>query len=347
MKRCMNLKQFLFFSILMIAMFAFVKQTYASSYITNIRIYTKGTKKEHAVELKWKSAPGASFYRIERSEYRKGGWTEFVVMKKSVKKTTYKDKKAKAGSRYRYRISACKKDKEKPLGMVNVAVKKPRVLMLDCSGRKDIKRVKRYLSRAGFSVNLVTDKVYVNKRRDVKISSYDALVIPGGYSVNPEFYHDKVRNGHSNFGKKMNDRIQIDAVKKFTAAKKPVLGLCRGCQVVNVALGGTIKQCLGKPHTHMGKMRKVRIKKDSWLYGRFGSSLNTLHSHHQNVARLGEDLQATQWDKKDGNVEGFEHKYLPVYGLQWHPDSWKSKSSKRTGAQVFVEFRSLCQQWMR
>ncbi len=231
------------------------------------------------------------------------------------------------------------------------AGEKPRALIMDCSKGPDAGRVKAYLKKAGFSVKVVRSKVYVNRKKDLMVDDFDALVVPGGRSVNPVFYHDKVRNSHSRFGSKINDRIQIDAVRKFRDAGKPVLGICRGCQLVNVALGGTLKQCLGASHSHYGGvMRKVKIKKDSWLYQRFGRSMKTIHSHHQNVRKLGKGLIATQWDVKSGNIEAFEHRTLPIYGLQWHPDKWKGQDGRKRsyskGIAVFKEFCRVCQEQM-
>ena len=316
-----------------------------------VSVYTEGTKENHAVTLKWKKVKGASTYIVERCTYPQKTETAYKKIRKSLKKPGCKDKTAKKNATYIYRVSAVKKEKTILLGEVKIKNQKPKALILDCSGRNDPFRVRDYLEKTGFFVKVVTDDVRINHRKDVMVKDYDALVIPGGNSVNPSFYGKKKENSHSHFGKKVNDRIQIEAVKKFSEAKKPVLGICRGCQLVNVAFGGTLTQCLGSSHSHLGgKYRKVKIEKNSWLYKRFGPSLKTLHSHHQNVKKLGKGLYATQWDKKDGNVEAFQHKKLPVYGLQWHPDSWKGRDGRRKtyriGRAVLEEFRSVCQQWM-
>jgi putative glutamine amidotransferase len=318
---------------------------------TTISVYTKGTKKNHSVTLEWKKVKGASYYTVERCKYPQKTEKSFKKIKKSVKKTNYTDKTAKKDTTYIYRVSAVKKKKTVSLGEVKITNRKPKALILDFSGRVDPHRMGDYLKNSGFSVKVVTDDVRVNQRKDVMVEDYDALVVPGGYSVNPSFYGKKKENAHSSFGTKANDKIQIEAVQKFAEAKKPVLGICRGNQLVNVAFGGTLIQCLGLPHTHLGgKYRTVTIQKDSWLYNCFGSSEKTLHSHHQNVKKLGKGLYATQWDKKDGNIEAFQHESLPVYGLQWHPDSWIGKDGKKRtykiGIKVFTEFRSVSQQWM-
>ena len=128
----------------------------------------------------------------------------------------------------------------------------------------------------------------------------------------------------------------------FKKAKKPILGICRGEQLVNVALGGTINQHIGsrkgnksgsKKGWHTG-YRKITIIIDSWLYPIYGKTQSVVHSHHQCVKKLGKGLRVTQWDSQSGIIEGYEHKSLPVYGVQWHPDQWKPNE----GDKLFEEF---------
>ena len=321
---------------------------------SEIQVRCAGTVGDHKVKLTWKKVKGASGYLVERQNVSKeAGASELsdLVISRKVKKTRFLDRDTKKNKMYQYTVYAKKKGRHVLVDRVRIKTRQPKVLILDCSDTVDKYRMKAYLRKAGFSVSVVKDVVRVNERKDTKVSSYDGLVIPGGKSVNPCFYHSKKTNSHSRFGRKENDRIQIDAVREFKKAGKPVLGICRGSQLVNVALGGTLIQCIGREHDHYGgKKRPVRIKKNSWLYYRFGNSQTVVHSHHQNVKKLGKDLIATQWDKKEGNVEGYEHKTLPIFGLQWHPDKWKGRSGRNrtyvTGLETFREFRSICQQWM-
>ena len=321
---------------------------------SGIRVRCAGTLADHKVKLSWKKVKGASWYLVEKQNVSvRTGSPEVAdeVISRKVKKTRFLDQDTQKNKSYQYTVYAKKRGRLVLVDRVTIKAKKPEVLILDCSGTGDKYRMRAYLEKAGFSVTVVKDAVRVDERKDVQLSSFDGLVIPGGGSVNPGFYEAKKTNSHSNFGKKENDRIQIDAVRKFKKAGKPVLGICRGCQLVNVALGGTLTQCIGREHDHLGgKKRTIRIKKKSWLYYRFGKTQTVVHSHHQNVKRLGKDLVATQWGKKEGNVEGYEHETLPVFGLQWHPDNWKGRSGRRhtyaTGLETFREFRSVCQQWM-
>ena len=196
-------------------------------------------------------------------------------------------------------------DSEEALG----AEEKPKALIVD-NETGSSKRMRKYLTKAGFDVTMVDSM-------DFEVEDYDTLVIPGGHNITPSIYGAE-RDEHTYGTDEEIDKLQIAAVKAFAEKKKPILGVCRGCQLVNVAFGGTINQHI--PGWHK-KNRRVKIERGSWLYYRLGTSESVYHYHHQCVEELGEGLVATMWDKKDGHIEGFEHESLPVYGIQWHPDS--------------------------
>ena len=167
----------------------------------------------------------------------------------------------------------------------------------------------------------------------IDVSRYDGLVIPGGHNIDPRMYGAK--RAPETYGTNIKkDRIQVNMIQQFAKANKPVLGVCRGCQVVNVAFGGTI--CQHIPGWHKWN-RNIKIKKGSWLYKAYGPKASVYHFHHQCVQRLGDGLIATQWDTGDGRIEAIEHKTLPVYAVQWHPDAMEAK-----GYGVFREFRKVC-----
>lgn len=165
---------------------------------------------------------------------------------------------------------------------------------------------------------------------------YDGLVIPGGGDVDPALYGQK-RNSHDFGINRKLDLLQFKLIRKFAKANKPVIGLCRGAQVINVAFGGTLRQHI--PGWHRLN-RKVRIAKNSWLYGMFGAVENTYHYHHQCASKLGKGLKATQWDAKDGHIEAVEHVKYPVYGLQWHPESMGVR-----GAKVARSYANICSRY--
>lgn len=175
---------------------------------------------------------------------------------------------------------------------------------------------------------------FVKSVKNVKLSKYDGLAIPGGGDVHPSFYGEK--NTESRNIYKWLDKMQFKLIRKFAAADKPVLGICRGAQVVNVAFGGSLHQDVGG--YHIGS-HKTTVKKGSWLYKMFGSSYSTWHYHHQAVKRVGKGLVATQWCKKGKRkiIEMVEGKNMPVWGVQFHPEAMG-----HSGYKIGRKFRWEC-----
>jgi putative glutamine amidotransferase len=223
------------------------------------------------------------------------------------------------------------------LGSEKVYAKKPKLLICGYAGKHLSER--KMFEKYGF-------KVEVFSPIRVDPDDWDGLVIPGSKkNVNPRFYGAK-RDRHTNKGDIHLDRCQLRITRQFMKAKKPILGICRGCQLINVAAGGTLIQHIGvkRGGCKSGRWKgfhhgtwKVRIKKGSWLYDVFGKTESVRHSHHQCVDKLGKGLVATQWDTKSGLIEGYEHDTLPIYALQWHPDLMRGNVPK----QVCMKFKRV------
>ncbi len=192
------------------------------------------------------------------------------------------------------------------------------------SASGDADSAKAALQYAGASVDIV---------QDCKVKDYDGLVIPGGVDIDPARY--KAKNKGSVGINKNLDRLQFALIDKFVKAGKPVFGICRGLQLINVYFGGTLKQDIAN---HRGLYHATTIVKNSRLGKLYGSSLQVISYHHQAADKIGNGLKVTQ-RASDNNVEGLEHKTLPVMGVQWHPECMGS-----TGQIVLKEFLMICQQ---
>jgi len=213
--------------------------------------------------------------------------------------------------------------------VVEQAPVKRKVHLLMVDNRKDNKRVVKEFKKVGVKVTTV----YSLKKVDP--AKYDGLIIPGGHNIDPKMYGAK-RSKYTYGTNIKKDKMQVKAVKRFVEAGKPVLGLCRGCQLINVAFGGTIKQHI---KWHKG-YRKVKNVKGYWMYSMYGKKRSTYHFHHQCVKKLGKGLVATSYDVNSGHIESIQHKTLPVYGVQWHPDC----DTKKQGNKFFKEFKKICLQ---
>lgn len=174
----------------------------------------------------------------------------------------------------------------------------------------------------------------------VEVSSFDGLIIPGGKHVHPSFYPSKTICKKHTYDKRL-DRFEIDLVKKFKKAKKPILGICRGAQLVNVTLGGTIKTDIGSSHYKWACRTTTTVSKTA-MRTLFGTSFETLHYHHQAVKELAKGLKITMKDS-DGTIEGYQHKTLPIIGVQFHPEvMYMRKATENNGRKYLLYFFDLC-----
>jgi putative glutamine amidotransferase len=177
-------------------------------------------------------------------------------------------------------------------------------------------------------------------RRQVTVRNYvdalDGLVLQGGADVSPRTYgQTPLRPEWS--GDPIRDRYEIDLLEGFLTQGKPVLGICRGCQLLNVALGGTLVQDIPSQQHDARKHvdpvlydqlhHAVRFTPQSRLRPLYaaharhaeGGLVNSIH--HQCVDRLGADLQVEAVSSEDGLVEAIRGKGQSfMAGVQWHPE---------------------------
>ncbi|MDC0057614.1 gamma-glutamyl-gamma-aminobutyrate hydrolase family protein [Pelagibacteraceae bacterium] len=158
----------------------------------------------------------------------------------------------------------------------------------------------------------------------------DALVITGGnFDINPRLYSENEKGSRSI--KYKRTKFEIDIFKKFLDTSKPILGICGGAQLINVASGGNLIQDINKSiktviyHEQQNPRNEVShqitITRDSRLYNIIKSEKIKVNSaHHQSINNLGKDL-VTSALAVDGIIEAIEHINHPwCIGLQWHPE---------------------------
>lgn len=154
-----------------------------------------------------------------------------------------------------------------------------------------------------------------------KLPDYDALLLPGGGDITPAFFGQK-NHGSKNIDIEL-DITQLQALDAFVKWEKPVLGICKGMQVINVFFGGTITQHIKESPGHAwengDKIHSTSVQPDSFLGKLYGERMITNSAHHQAIDRLGRNLRTVQ-TSDDGIIEGIAHKWLPILGVQWHPE---------------------------
>lgn len=159
----------------------------------------------------------------------------------------------------------------------------------------------------------------------------DGLLLQGGADVSPQTYAASDMRAEWP-GDRVRDMYELELLYEFVESGKPVLGICRGCQLINVAFGGTLYQDIATEVPTAGihvsefydqHRHSVRFPDGSTLAsmfpGRREAVVNSIH--HQAVKTLGRDLNVEAVSAGDGLIEAVRYRRAPfVVGVQWHPE---------------------------
>ena len=183
------------------------------------------------------------------------------------------------------------------------------------------------------------------------LSWVDGLLLPGGVDVEPKRY-GAVAHPTSEWDRAL-DELEFGLTSWALSSRVPILGVCRGLQVLNVAMGGTLWQDLpsqrpeGASHPRMGPrnrlVHQLLVEPGTRLHDILGGERFMVNSlHHQGVERLGHGLVASA-RAEDGLVEGVETANGPyVVGVQFHPEELAPDS--RFAERLFHSFVAECGQ---
>lgn len=186
---------------------------------------------------------------------------------------------------------------------------------------------------------------------DEIIKDFDGLLVIGGDDINSKYW-DEPLDPTASLEPDFIDETDLGLIKAFMKAKKPILGICRGIQVINVACGGSLYQDLNtsglnleENHHHQGKRglqrtdvgHIVKFDKDNIFYDIYGEEYTCNTYHHQAVNKVGDGLKVVGYSD-DGVVEALVGD--KIMAVQYHPE-WLVADSKHN--QVFVEFLKMCQ----
>lgn len=167
--------------------------------------------------------------------------------------------------------------------------------------------------------------VRISVRHQPAVEPLQALVIGGGDDISPEHYSGETIVGDSYDTER--DRLEMRWIEKALEKNLPLLGICRGAQLINVVLGGTLHQDIRplRVHTYnrpgLLPTKQVRLHEASQLAAicdRTNLRVNSLH--YQAVENTGEDLVAVGWDL-DSIIQAVEcMRGRQIIGVQWHPE---------------------------
>ncbi|HYR34547.1 MAG TPA: type 1 glutamine amidotransferase [Burkholderiales bacterium] len=169
----------------------------------------------------------------------------------------------------------------------------------------------------------------------------DGLVLQGGADISPLAYGEQPQKPEW-AGDPLRDQYEISLVKAFTAAGKPVLGICRGAQLINVALGGSLHQDIPahRSDDYDQHAHEVRLELGSGLarlYGETGPR-RVVSIHHQAINRLAPGLKV-EARADDGVIEavrGTGASY--ICAVQWHPEFHGGRAGFLDGGPLLDEF---------
>jgi putative glutamine amidotransferase len=211
--------------------------------------------------------------------------------------------------------------------------------------RKAEPHYRRALKRAGAVVRTIA--AASGSPADVNLSAMDGLVFSGGGDIHPRYYGTPLLSTSAGVDTARDD-FELELAPRAVDLGLPLLGICRGIQLLNVALGGTLYQDIqselpgqGWRHKYQttdgNRFHRVTLLDGSWVRQWGGEPAVMVNSHHHQAVQVpARGLRVTAW-APDGIIEAVEA--LPslglIIGLQWHPErfSWDGQWPLR----AFVE----------
>jgi len=188
------------------------------------------------------------------------------------------------------------------------------------------------IQRAGGMALMLPADPQLRDDPDELLDLLDGLVLAGGADVDPAAYGESPHPETAGTVPERDD-FEVALARRAIERDLPILGICRGMQLMNVALGGTLLQHLPESHGHEEHRRKlgsfdnadhdVRLQEGSIAHRAAGEEIHATKSHHhQGIDRLGDGLTVSGWATVDELPEAIE---IPdrrfALGVQWHPEA--------------------------
>lgn len=188
------------------------------------------------------------------------------------------------------------------------------------------------------------------------VEDCDGIVLSGGVDIHPSFYENtrlSFPNGDGKFNE-ARDEFEMHVFETAMNFGHPVLAICRGLQLVNVALGGSLIQDLEeagkKNHRRINDVddeHTIAIEDHSLLKEIIGSNTGTINgAHHQAIDKLSDELIATAFSP-DGVIESVEFKNKQdepwMLAVQWHPERMKDKDVNPLSNTIRTKFLEAIQ----
>ena len=190
----------------------------------------------------------------------------------------------------------------------------------------------------------------------LRADDYDGILFAGGEDVDPSFYGES-KHHESVHDNRPRDEFEFSLLDRALVHRAPILGICRGVQMINVKFGGTLYQDMKEDaepqfehrQSDIGKTRQepthaVLVTDPESSLGSIVQGTCRVNSlHHQAVKRLGRGLKVTA-HSEDGFVEAVEsaEEYPFLMAVQWHPEEMVNDSTQQR--EIFVRFLAKCRE---
>ncbi|MBU6214025.1 MAG: type 1 glutamine amidotransferase [Actinomycetales bacterium] len=167
-----------------------------------------------------------------------------------------------------------------------------------------------------------------------RLAGVDGVLMPGGGDVDPACFGAAEVHPEVYGVDPVQDATDISLIRWAVEREVPMLAICRGFQVLNVALGGTLEQHFEQPHRH--QRHHITVQAEHALVGVSADRIDVSCHHHQRVERLADGLTAVAW-ADDGTVEAAVAGPSLV-AVQWHPEDIAASDSAQQGiVDAFVQ----------
>lgn len=174
------------------------------------------------------------------------------------------------------------------------------------------------------------DKKYVGDQLD-KLQ-LDGIILSGGDTPNQNLNNmNKIKITKKNENIIFRDSYEVQLVLECIKRKIPIIGVCRGLQILNIIFGGSLIKVSG--HAIKGKHKIVSGEKSNFLD--LSPKVNSYHNFGISKESLGKDLSPLAYDC-EGNIEAFRHKKEKVLGIMWHPE--REKNIQKKDLMLFKNF---------
>lgn len=153
------------------------------------------------------------------------------------------------------------------------------------------------------------------------VETIDKLILSGGQNIHPKFYGEEKIIDSDDYNIE-RDEFELALLKEAIRQNKPVMAICRGLQLVNVAFGGSLNQYIDNHWQGLpfGTSHSIQTEKGSVVERLFGTASQINSVHRQSIKKLAPNFRMTAFDPRDYTIEAIESLEHRVIGLQWHPE---------------------------